>query len=175
VAKRLPIKIPHGTPEFLPQTRISELFKISVVSLNKWRRTFDDFPEPDPNHQNRYEVLKVRQFLERHPDIGEAGNKVTGKREELMCQNIEKRNALLDRQIARAENEQISAERVLAAFTAERTINVESFRRRMLSEIPAELEGKTARDISLLLTEAFNLFLKDIQDATPRILRAARF
>jgi hypothetical protein len=52
----------------------------------------------------------------------------------------------------------------------ERTINQETFRKRLLSEIPAEAEGKRASAIATLLQEAYDEYLGDIERSIPRIV-----
>jgi hypothetical protein len=142
---------------------------ISTFSFYDWRRKYRDFP--GPREDGRYSIDELQRWRDDHPERGQgAGNKVTGRREDLMCQNLEKRNALLDRQIAEADGRLVRGDQVLEFFTRERTLALESVRKRLLSELPAECEGKRAPQIALLLREAFDEFLSDMENAAPRIL-----
>jgi hypothetical protein len=64
--------------------------------------------------------------------------------------------------------------KVAEMLVRERTVNQETFRKRLLSEIPAEAEGKRAPVIAVLLQEAFDEFLDDIQKSIPRIVSRHR-
>lgn len=164
---------PDKHPPNVPQTKLSAIIGYSIKSINNWRQFFDDFPGPDQKTK-LYNVAKVRQWLEDHPDVGEAGNKVSMGREALMCENLEKRNKLLDKQIGEAELRLVEIDRVLAALAVERNANIQAFRKRLLSELPAELEGKTARELAAGLESAFNEYLSDVQSSIPRIVKACR-
>jgi hypothetical protein len=144
---------------------------ISTFSFYDWRRKYRDFP--GPREDGRYSIDELQLWRDNHPEKGQgAGNKVTGRREDLMCENLEKRNQLLDRQIAEADGRLVSGEKVIELFVRERSILLESFRKRLLSELPAECEGKRAGEIAALLTEAFNEFLEGVQESVPRIVAA---
>ena len=142
---------------------------ISTFSFYDWRRKHRDFPAP--REDGRYSIELLQDWMNAHPEKGQgAGNKVTGRREDLMCENLEKRNALLDRQIAEADGRLVDGNKVIEFMVRERTIALESFRKRLLSELPAECEGKRASTIAMLLREAFDEFLSDIENAIPRIV-----
>jgi hypothetical protein len=142
---------------------------ISTNAFYRWRQKYRDFPQPRAD--GLYGLEDFRSWLDAHPDIGEgAGNKVTGRREELMCDNLAKRNALLDRQIAEADRRLIDGRKVAEMLVRERTINQETFRKRLLSEIPAEAEGKRASAIAALLQDAYDEYLDDIERSIPRIV-----
>jgi hypothetical protein len=165
-----PVKTsPHSVFENRMSVRhICGALGISAFSFYEWRRKNRDFPEQ--NEQRGYSLEEVRGWLDTHPEVGQGiGNKVTGRREHLMCDNLEKRNALLDRQLAEAERRLVNGDKVIETLTRERTIALESFRKRVLSEIPAEAEGKRAPAIAVLLREAFDEFLDDVAKAAPHI------
>jgi hypothetical protein len=145
---------------------------ISTFSFYDWRRKHCDFP--GPREDGRYSIDELQCWRDNHPEKGQgAGNKVTGRREDLMCQNLEKRNALLDRQIAEADGRLVDGAKVVELFVRERTLNLEAFRKRVLSEIPAEAEGKPASKIAQLLKDAFDEYLDEAKRSIAAIVRAA--
>ena len=145
---------------------------ISTFSFYDWRRKHRDFPAP--REDGRYSIDELQHWRDNHPEKGQgAGNKVTGRREELMCENIEKRNALLDREIAEADGRLVDGAKVIEFFVRERTLNLEAFRKRVLSEIPAEAEGKRAQQIAQLLKDAFDEYLDQIRESVPDIVWGA--
>ena len=142
---------------------------ISTFSFYDWRRKYRDFP--GPREDGRYSIDELQLWRDNHPEKGQgAGNKVTGRREELMCENLEKRNQLLDRQIAESERRLVNADAVIELLTRERTLALESLRKRMLSELPAELAGKQPSKIAALLEEAIEEFLDDMKFGMQRIV-----
>jgi hypothetical protein len=170
--KRPAITVPaEKVPPHVHQTQLVQIIGYSVVTINKWRKYYDDFPDRSEK-TGLYDVRKVKAWLEKHPEVGQAGIKVGVRREDLMCENLEKRNAVLDKQLAEADHILVNIDRVMAAIAMERAISVESFRKRMLSELPSELEGKSAREISTGLNRAFTEFIEDVQAAIPRIVKA---
>jgi hypothetical protein len=170
--KKPPTLRPNGAENGWLSVRAScSTLGISTFSFYDWRRKHRDFPAP--REDGRYSIAELQCWRDNHPEKGQgAGNKVTGLREDLMCQNLEKRNALLDRQIAEADGRLVNGQKVIELFVRERTILLESFRRRLLSELPAECEGKRAPKIAALLTEAFNEFLEEVQKSVARIVAA---
>lgn len=156
----------------LSQGKLSKVIGYSIISINKWRKEHDDFPGPDMKGDQMYDVRAVLKWLEDHPNVGRGGNRIEGDREALMCANLEKRNALLDIDIEEANHRLVPIDKVLSIIKQERTANVMAFRRRILSEMPSELDGLSAREIGAKLEAAFNEFLKDVQDTIPSIIKA---
>jgi hypothetical protein len=158
------------TSRWMTAMSLCQLIGVSTVSFYKWRAKHDDFPDQDPE-THRYNIDEIRAWMDDHPEVGTPGQRVGAKREDLMCENLEKRNKLLEQQIAESEHRLVDGSILLEMFIRERTIARETFRKRILSEIPAEAEGKRAQQIHKLLEAAMEEYDKDIVAAIPSIIR----
>lgn len=158
------------TSKWMTATQISGIIGVSTVTFHKWKAKYSDFPDPD-SETHRYNLDDIRAFMDDHPELGQPGQRVGAKREDLMCENLDKRNQLLDQQIAEQEHRLVDGSSLLEIFMRERTIAREAFRKRILSEIPAEAEGKRAQQIHKLLSDAMEEYDRDIVAAIPIIIR----
>lgn len=166
-------RIAPGGIEWVTQVDLSKSVGISVPTLAKYRKSYDDFPKPH-HVTHRWNLQEMLEWIDQHPDIGsQNGSKTPRKREDLLCEQLAKRNALLDQQIAAGEGKYVDTTRLLAAFSTERAVLVAAFQKRILSEVPPEAEGKPAKEIAKLLQDTFDHFLKDVQNSIPSILKAA--
>lgn len=150
----------------------ARLLSISPYTFYEWRKRFEDFPQPNP--AGLFNAEDLRAFQDSHPDLGQGkSNKVTGAREVAMTENIEKRNILLDLQIAEAEGRVVPGDKVVEYFVRERTLILESLRKRLLSEIPAEAAGKQPGKIAQLLRDALDEFSEDAEKQIGRLFGLA--
>lgn len=156
--------------KWVTQTRLSEILGRSKPLINIWRKTYDDFPGPHKETQ-RYNLDAVMAWLKAHPECQPNVKTASAAgRESLLCEQLEKKNKLLDLQIEEEEGELVKVDSVLAMFAKERAANVEAFKKRLLSEVPAESEGKQAREIAEILQEAFDKYLEDLNESIPKIV-----
>src|SRR6185369_17149784 len=111
--KPRPKSMSRDDDSWVTWTRMCEKLGHPNSIMQIWRKNFPDFPVPHPETK-RYEWVKVKAWKDTHPEIGKAvGGTITGKRADLMCEQLEKKNTLLDIQIQEKEGKLVSTDKML--------------------------------------------------------------
>jgi hypothetical protein len=137
--------------------------RVSRTAIHDWRQLPGAPQEPDPE--------KWKEFVQAN-GLGQAGNQTSGQREELLTIAVEKRNRLLDLQIAREERKSVDRGEVDAML-----LNVASLQKTVLypaleRELPAKAEGKTAVEIAVIGREIADRICETLSGAVESWKRA---
>ena len=114
---------------------------VSTRTLQDWRKLGDAPDRPDLERWAAYIELM---------DLGSAGNRVSATREQLLKENLEKKNRLLDLQIAKEERTVVDREEVNSLFLHITTLAKTILYPAMERELPPRAEGRSATEISLI-------------------------
>lgn len=114
---------------------------VSVVALRQWRELPEAPEVPD--------VDRWKAFVEMS-GLGVVGNRVGAGREELLKENLVKKNRLLDLEIAAKEKKVVDRAEVDALLLHISTLAKTTLYPALERELPPKAEGRTAAEISLL-------------------------
>ncbi len=121
--------------------RLAKQLQVSTNAIREWRKL------PGSPETPEYEPWKA--FVAEN-QLGIAGNRVTPQREALLVESVQKKNRLLDLEIARKEGSSVDRSAVdallVAVFTRQRAVLYAALE----GEYPGKAVGRTASEIRVL-------------------------
>lgn len=121
--------------------RLAKGLGYSTEAFRAWRKLPAAPQEPDP--------VKWQEYIEEH-DLGVVGNRVSKDREELLRENVEKKNKLLDLQIDRESVRSVDRGSVGALLQRIGSMQKAMLYAALEREYPGKVVGRNAAEIAVL-------------------------
>lgn len=122
-------------------SKLAIRLSVSRVSLTEWRKLPEAPQEPDLDRW-----LAFIELME----LGNVGNRTSKGREELLKENLTKKNRLLDLQIAKEEKSVVDRSEVDSLLMHISTLAKAVLYPALERELPPRAEGRSAAEISLV-------------------------
>lgn len=127
--------------DIVPWTELAQILGVTRQSIFLWRK----LPEaPDVADPERW-----KEFVA-FAGLGVSGNRVSESREELLKANLEKKNRLLDLQIAKEERTVVDREDINSLLLHIAALAKSILYPALERELPPRAEGRTAVEIGIL-------------------------
>ena len=136
-----PQPIEADTEEVSTWTKLSIRLGVSIPTLANWRRLPESPKTP---------ALKAWQDFVAQKELGLIGNFVGKGREELLKENLTKKNRLLDLEIANKERRSVDRAEVDSLLLHVGSLAKATLYPALERELPAKAEGRTAAEIALV-------------------------
>lgn len=124
---------------------LARILGFHFQTIRKWRRNFGDTPEKHKDGKKEH-VQSWRDFIALK-GLGETVKVAPKERELLMRENLEKKNKLLDIDIAKAEGKVRTVAEVKALMLSIASKQNSILRQKLENEFPGKLKGLNATEI----------------------------